>query len=54
VFKREEGFFVGAILANVITTELVILAVYLLSLPFFSNYDQLILRFFLWSRSFSR
>jgi len=43
VFKREEGFFVGAILANVITTELVILAVYLLSLPFFSNYDQLIL-----------
>jgi hypothetical protein len=26
LFKREEGFFVGAILANVITTELVILA----------------------------
>jgi uncharacterized protein (DUF983 family) len=25
LFKREEGFFVGAILANVITTELVIL-----------------------------
>ena len=25
IFKREEGFFVGAILANVITTELIIL-----------------------------
>lgn len=27
LFKREEGFFVGAILANVITTEFVILVV---------------------------
>lgn len=27
VFKREEGFFVGAILANLLTTELVILVV---------------------------
>ena len=27
LFKREDGFFVGAILANVVTTELVILAV---------------------------
>lgn len=27
LFKREEGFFVGAILANVLTTEFVILAV---------------------------
>jgi uncharacterized protein (DUF983 family) len=27
LFKREEGFFVGAILANVMTTEFVILAV---------------------------
>ena len=27
LFKREEGFFVGAILANIMTTELVILAV---------------------------
>jgi uncharacterized protein (DUF983 family) len=26
VFKREEGFFVGALLINVVTTELVILA----------------------------
>src|SRR5262245_50562812 len=27
LFKREDGFFVGAILANVVTTEIVILAV---------------------------
>ena len=27
VFKREEGFFVGAILANVVATELIILVV---------------------------
>jgi uncharacterized protein (DUF983 family) len=26
VFKREEGFFVGAILANVVTSEMIILA----------------------------
>jgi uncharacterized protein (DUF983 family) len=32
LFKREEGFFVGAILANVITTEFAILAVCLISL----------------------
>ncbi len=43
VFKREEGFFVGAILANVVTTELVILLIYLVSLPIFNTYDQLIL-----------
>ena len=33
----------GAILANVVTTELVILAIYLLSIPFFSSYDKAIL-----------
>jgi hypothetical protein len=27
LFKREDGFFVGAILANVVTTELIILVV---------------------------
>lgn len=34
IFKREEGFFVGAILINVVTTEAVILLIYLLTLPF--------------------
>jgi uncharacterized protein (DUF983 family) len=32
LFKREDGFFVGAILANVVTTELVILLVCFFSL----------------------
>jgi uncharacterized protein (DUF983 family) len=31
-FKREEGFFVGAIMANVVTTEAFILVVYFLCL----------------------
>jgi uncharacterized protein (DUF983 family) len=35
LFMREAGFFVGAILINVVTTELVILAFYLLSLVVF-------------------
>jgi len=43
IFKREEGFFVGAILANIVVTELFILFIYLLSLPFFSDYDQIVL-----------
>src|SRR5215510_2884571 len=43
VFKREEGFFVGAILANVVATEFTILVIYLISLPIFSSHDQLIL-----------
>ena len=29
IFKREEGFFVGAIMANVVTTEAFIVAIYL-------------------------
>jgi len=32
LFKREDGFFVGAILANVVTTELIILIVCFFSL----------------------
>ncbi len=46
-FKREEGFFVGAISINVVTTELVILALYLASLPFIGSYYQLVLSFLL-------
>jgi uncharacterized protein (DUF983 family) len=29
IFKREEGFFVGAIMANVVSTEMLIVAIYL-------------------------
>ena len=43
LFKREDGFFVGAIMANVVTTEFVILTVYLISLPLIGAHYQLIL-----------
>jgi uncharacterized protein (DUF983 family) len=43
LFMREEGFFVGAILVNVVTTEIVILLIYLISLLFISSHYQLIL-----------
>jgi uncharacterized protein (DUF983 family) len=42
-FKREEGFFVGAISINVVTTELFILAVYMACLPIMGTHDQLVL-----------
>jgi len=32
IFKREEGFFVGAIMANVVATEVIILLLYMLCL----------------------
>jgi Protein of unknown function (DUF983) len=43
LFKREDGFFVGAILANVVVTEFVIIAVYLISLTILASRFQLIL-----------
>ena len=43
MFNREEGFFVGAILVNVVTTELAILSVYVFCLPIISNNIQLVL-----------
>ena len=43
LFKREEGFFVGAILANVMTTELVILVVCLVWLTLLgSSYETVL------------
>jgi uncharacterized protein (DUF983 family) len=42
-FQREQGFFVGAILVNVVTTELVILLAYLASLPVINGYYQYVL-----------
>jgi uncharacterized protein (DUF983 family) len=39
-FKREEGFFVGAILINVVITEAVIVMVYLISIPWLSFESQ--------------
>jgi uncharacterized protein (DUF983 family) len=37
IFKREEGFFVGAIMANVLATEATILITYFISLFLISN-----------------
>lgn len=42
-FKREEGFFVGAILINVVSTELVILMIYLMSMAVIGSYYQLVI-----------
>ena len=39
VFKREEGFFVGAIMANVVATEILILFVYF-SCLLFTSFDE--------------
>ena len=43
IFKREEGFFVGAILVNVVATELAIISAYLLSLLLFGSHYETIL-----------
>jgi len=37
IFKREEGFFVGAIMANVVATEAAILLAYFVCLFLISN-----------------
>jgi hypothetical protein len=43
LFKREEGFFVGAIVSNVLTTELAVLVAYLVCLPLASTRFDLLL-----------
>jgi uncharacterized protein (DUF983 family) len=43
LFKREDGFFVGAIMANVVTTEFVILVLYVFSLPVLDTRFDLVL-----------
>nr|MDQ3820164.1 DUF983 domain-containing protein [Acidobacteriota bacterium] len=43
LFMREEGFFVGAILINVVTTEVFILVLYLISLVILGINYQLVL-----------
>ena len=48
LFKREDGFFVGAILANVVTTELVILVVcFFFLLIVGANYDNVLVLLFM-------
>lgn len=43
LFKREDGFFVGAIAINVVTTEAAILLVYVACLPFISSHFEMML-----------
>ena len=43
IFKREEGFFVGAIMVAVVTTELVIVLAYMVSLPIVGSHHQLVI-----------
>jgi hypothetical protein len=43
VFKREEGFFVGAIMANVVATEVFILVIYLACLTLTNFQDSTML-----------
>lgn len=43
VFKREEGFFVGAIMANIVATEVFILVTYFACLLFTNLGDQALL-----------
>ena len=49
---REEGFFVGAILINVVTTEMMILALYLISLIVGFNYQIVLTVLFIAAVSF--
>ena len=43
VFKREEGFFVGAIMANVVATEVLIMLIYLACVLFMNLSDRAML-----------
>ena len=43
IFKREEGFFVGAIMANVVATEVFILIIYLACILFTNLSDRAML-----------
>ena len=43
IFKREEGFFVGAIMANVVATELIIVAIYLACIALTNLNEQVVM-----------
>lgn len=43
IFKREEGFFVGAIMVAVVSTEMVIVLAYLISLPIIAGHYELVI-----------
>src|SRR5436190_15613371 len=43
IFKREEGFFVGAIMANVVATEVFIVAIYLACITLTNIHERVVL-----------
>jgi len=43
LFNREEGFFVGAIVVNIVATEGMILLAYILFVAFYRDINQLVL-----------
>jgi uncharacterized protein (DUF983 family) len=43
IFKREEGFFVGAIMANVVATEMLIVSIYLACITLTNLNEQVML-----------
>lgn len=47
LFKREDGFFVGSILANVVTTELVILLICFFLLLIGLKYENILIFLFI-------
>jgi hypothetical protein len=52
IFKREEGFFVGAIMANVVATEGTILIAYFISLFLISNEQTMLTILFIVGATF--
>jgi len=46
-FNREEGFFVGAILANIVATEAVIILAYLVAITIGHDIDRVVIAFLL-------
>jgi uncharacterized protein (DUF983 family) len=47
LYQREDGFFVGALTINVVTTELIVLALYLVSLMLLSSYQTILIILFI-------
>ena len=52
IFKREEGFFVGAIMANVVATEAVIMLAYFVCLLLISNEQTMLTILFIVGATF--
>lgn len=47
LYQREEGFFVGALTINVVTTELIILLLYLACLFWLNSYQTILVILFI-------